>query len=75
MYFYLLYLSQDPGCKIGDCSNGKGIYYFSNGDIYIGFHKNDQRHDTGKYIWSDGDLYEGEWYNNQQQAKLDRIIA
>ena len=34
---------------------GKGIYYFNNGDRYEGEWKNDKREGKGKYYYNNGD--------------------
>ncbi len=57
------------GCINGDCVNGYGIYYFSNGDYYKGDYVNGYRTGKGFYKWSNGDQYEGEFLYNTQNGK------
>lgn len=38
------------GCKGGNCVNGEGVYYFSNGDEYHGQFKNQKMHGEGILI-------------------------
>ena len=38
------------GCADGNCKNGKGIYFFSNGDEYHGEFKNGKLHGSGMLI-------------------------
>ena len=38
------------GCADGNCKNGRGIYYFSNGDEYHGEFKNGKLHGSGMLI-------------------------
>jgi len=39
---------------------GKGIYYYSNGERYKGDFKNNMREGKGIYYYSNGDRYKGE---------------
>jgi hypothetical protein len=38
--------------------NGKGTFYYANGDKYIGHMVNDKKEGEGVYIWTDGSRYE-----------------
>ena len=38
---------------------GKGIYTYSEGDVYFGTWKDDEFHGEGVYIHSNGEVYEG----------------
>ena len=40
---------------------GKGKYYYSNGDMYDGEWSNDKKNGMGKYVLNDGSEIEGEW--------------
>ena len=44
--------------------NGKGVAYFSNGDIYDGDWFNGKREGKGKITYEDGTTYEGEFKND-----------
>ncbi|MBK8627968.1 MAG: hypothetical protein IPN86_21140 [Saprospiraceae bacterium] len=57
-----------PECKIGDCVNGSGEYYYGNGKSYIGTFKNGKRHGYG--ILSEGLNYDysGEWVNDKKHG-------
>jgi len=41
-----------------DKMNGKGTYYFVNGNKYTGDWIDDRRTGQGVFIWSNGDRYE-----------------
>jgi hypothetical protein len=49
---------KDGNCT-GNCSEGFGKYNYSNGDIYWGFFKNNQRFGVGTYYWNNKSLYTG----------------
>lgn len=49
----------------GNCKDGFGMYFYSNGDIYFGFFSNSKRHYLGSYIWKSGNVYIGEYYNDK----------
>ena len=63
----------DNGKYIGTFKNGlregKGIFYFNNGDRYEGDWKNDKREGKGIYYYNDGDRYEGNYRNDKQEGK------
>lgn len=44
-----------------------GIYYYENGDCYIGEWKNNNKHGKGIYVYSNGDYYYGDW----KEGKMD----
>jgi hypothetical protein len=48
------------GCVYGDCQNGTGAYYFTNGTVYKGTFKNGKILGTGKLTYFDGTNYTGE---------------
>ena len=57
----------DQGCVSGDCSNGYGVYYYSDkweGDIYRGNWKDDKRHGKGVYTFASGKVLDGNWDNS-----------
>ncbi len=45
--------------------DGKGIFYFTNGDKYYGEWRNDSLDKTGVYNFVNGDKYVGKWKNDQ----------
>ncbi|MCB0705951.1 MAG: caspase family protein [Saprospiraceae bacterium] len=49
------------GCVSGDCRNGKGIYIYPSGAIYIGEFKDGEIHGIGVCNYSDGSKYQGQW--------------
>ena len=54
--------------------NGKGIYYYSNGNIkYEGDWVNDDLEGYGKYICEDGEYYIGQWNIFPISWKRNRI--
>lgn len=52
---------QQTGCISGNCKNGKGIYIYPSGAIYIGEFKDGEIHGIGACHYSDGSKYQGEW--------------
>jgi hypothetical protein len=56
-------------CIEGDCENGKGTYIYSDGEKYIGEHKNGNPHGQGTYNYADGSIYVGEWKENERDGK------
>ena len=66
-------IKYDNGKYIGQVVNGlregKGIYYFNNGDRYEGDFKNDNKEGKGIYYWNNGDRYEGDWKNDNKEGK------
>ena len=48
---------------------GKGIYYYKDGDRYEGEFKNDKYEGKGIYYYDDGDRYEGEFKNSLFEGK------
>ena len=49
--------------------DGKGEYYYSNGDKYIGEYKNNKKEGLGIYYYKEGDKYEGEYKNDQMDGR------
>jgi hypothetical protein len=64
----LLKYNGETGCMLGDCSNGIGVYKFSNGSFYFGTFSNGKRSGFGKLDFSNGNYYIGEFYNNQYEG-------
>ena len=52
-----------------DKKEGKGIYYWNNGDIYEGDWINDKSEGKGIYYFNDGDRYEGDFKNGKFEGK------
>lgn len=63
------------GTFSGNNINGKGIYKWKNGDIYIGDVKDGKMNGFGKYIFSDGKKYEGEYLNDIREGKGKLILT
>ena len=63
----------DGSLYIGTVRNGvrhgKGIYYFSQREVYGGDWKNDQFDGHGVYIYDNGDIYEGDLKSGLKQGK------
>lgn len=49
--------------------HGKGIYYYPNGDVYVGEWLNDKFHGKGVYIFNLGERYEGDLQNGVTKTK------
>jgi len=47
------------GCLSGNCSDGQGIYLFTNGNRYEGSFQHGLPHGLGKISFPEGDVYEG----------------
>ncbi len=62
-------LNVENSCISGDCRNGKGEKFFSNGDKYIGEWKGGTQHGFGTYFWKSGNKYEGDWLNGNRTGK------
>ncbi len=52
-------------CKEGNCYNGYGTYYYSNGPRYEGNWREGQRHGKGTLYFNDGAEHSGEWENDE----------
>ena len=57
------------GQVLNGLREGKGIYYYNNGDKYEGFWKNNKKDGKGIYYYNDGNRYEGEWKNGIKEGK------
>ena len=66
-------LKYEDGKYIGQINNGlkegKGIYYFNNGDRYEGEWKKDIKEGKGIYFYKSGNRYEGDYKNNKKEGK------
>ena len=61
-------ISDDPNCLEGDCTNGFGIYQFSN-SIYKGYWSNGNREGNGELYYNNGDLVKGDFKLNQKNGR------
>ena len=57
------------GQVVNGLPEGKGIYYFNNGDRYEGDFKNDKREGKGIYYFHNGDRAMGDFYNGKPIGK------
>ena len=57
------------GEEVDGKREGKGIYFFNDGDVYDGEWKDGKKEGKGIYYFKDGDVYEGYWKNNNFQGK------
>ena len=48
----------DGICESGDCENDRGVYRYTNGDVYDGIFVNGKL-DVGTYTYENGDVYAG----------------
>ena len=55
--------------NLQDSKHGRGIFYYQNGDRYIGEWQNDLFNGKGVYIFSMGERYEGNLINGQKEGK------
>ena len=66
-------LTFNDGKYVGYVKNklaeGKGIYYYNNGEIYEGDWKNDKREGKGIYYFKNGDRMMGDYLNNRPVGK------
>ncbi|MCB9283399.1 MAG: caspase family protein [Lewinellaceae bacterium] len=65
---------QQTGCISGDCKNGKGIYIYPSGAIYIGEFKDGEIHGIGACHYSDGSKYQGEWVNRYPEGRGTKTL-
>ena len=56
------------GCVEGDCSNGEGVYVWSNGVKYIGSFRRGRQHGQGLLVMPDGASYDGGWRDGQKHG-------
>ena len=49
--------------------NGKGVFYYVNGDKYDGDFKDNKLNGYGTLYYKNGNKYEGEWKNNKKNGK------
>jgi len=46
-------------------AQGKGRLIHSDGDVFIGYWKEDKANGKGKYLHMDGAVYEGDWQDDK----------
>lgn len=64
---------QQTGCISGNCRNGKGIYIYPSGAIYIGEFKDGQIHGIGVCNYTDGSKYQGNWVFRYPEGRGTKI--
>ena len=57
------------GQIVNGIKEGKGIFYYNDGDKYEGEWKNDTKEGKGVYYFKKGDKYEGDWKNDNMEGK------
>lgn len=60
---------KQTGCISGDCRDGKGIYIYPSGAVYIGEFKEGEIHGIGVCYYSDGRKYQGQWHHRFPEGK------
>ncbi len=65
---------QQTGCISGDCQNGKGIYIYPSGAIYIGEFVNGEIHGIGACYYTDGSKYQGQWVYRYPEGRGTKIF-
>jgi len=48
-----------------DIKEGKGKYFWTNGDRYVGDFRNNKKDGKGIFYWVNGFRYEGYWRNDK----------
>ena len=56
----------DANGEVGDCSNGVGKRYFTDGCVYEGAWKDSKQHGGGVMRYANGDCYDGDWKEGKQ---------
>lgn len=64
----------DEGVRYYYDDNGPATMFYSNGDIYKGYWKNDKRDGEGVMIWNDGSRYDGYWKDDMMHG-CGKIIS
>jgi hypothetical protein len=55
--------------------NGRGIYYWKNGDSWDGQFEDDDLHGTGMYRYADGTVEEVRYYRGEPLRRLRASLA
>lgn len=67
-----LYIKRDMkyGCVSGNCSSGKGTFYYFSGDTYSGEWMGGRFHGDGTYFWAkSNDKYTGSWIDGKREGQ------
>ncbi len=62
-------------CISGDCVNGNGTYFYTNGDKYSGDWVDGRKEGNGRYDWADSSYYIGEFKNDFRDGKGNYVGA
>ncbi len=65
---------QQTGCVSGNCKDGKGIYIYPSGAIYIGEFVNGEIHGIGACYYTDGSKYQGQWVHRYPEGRGTKIF-
>ena len=57
------------GCTTGSCTNGRGVFVWSNGAHYSGGFRNGLQHGQGSLVMPDGAHYQGEWRSGKKHGQ------
>jgi hypothetical protein len=60
---------EQSGCSSGNCTNGRGVYVWSNGTHYSGGFRNGRQHGQGVLVLPDGSNYQGEWRDGKKHGQ------
>lgn len=60
---------KQTGCISGNCRDGKGIYIYPSGAVYIGEFQHGEIHGVGVCYYSDGRKYQGQWLHRFPEGK------
>lgn len=52
-----------------ECKQGKGVYSFTNKDVYMGTWKNDKFHGDGHYVYANGESYQGKFNDGKKNGR------
>ena len=76
IFVALLFCSISYGqqCTSGDCSDGFGVYSYSDGEIYTGEWRDDKRDGQGALTYGSktefaGDIYTGDWRDDKRDGQ------